>query len=174
MKTLLSWLIANIEVVTVIVLIAVFEMYVFTANITTISADDKGMLAFGGALGIAMTKTVVGGVPTKNTIGDLVNLCVVVLVYILIWIITSDESAYHAFYTSSISVLYVSLVLATIAAVFTFKNFGEVVSRRMLYINSNASLFDIAAKYTLNRFVATFSSASNFGLILALMFIALK
>lgn len=174
MKTLLSWLIANIEVVTVIVLIAVFETYVFTANITTISADDKGMLAFGGALGIAMTKTVVGGVPTKNTIGDLVNLGVVVLVYILIWVITSDESAYHAFYASSISVLCVSLVLAAIAAVFTFKNFGEVVSRRMLYINSNASLFDIAAKYTFNRFVATFSSASNFGLILSLTFIAIK
>lgn len=174
MRTLLSWLIANIEVFTVVVLIVIFETYLFTANITIISVEDKGTLAFGGALGIVMTKAVIGGVPTKNTIGDLVNLAVIILVYILIWIITSDDNMYHAFYAPSISVLCVSLVSAAVVAVFTFKNFGEVVSRRMLYINSNASLFDIAAKYTFNRFVATLSSVSSFGLILALILIALK
>lgn len=66
MRTLLSWLIANIEVFTVVVLIVVFETYLFTANITIISAEDKGTLAFGGALGIVMTKAVIGGVPTKT------------------------------------------------------------------------------------------------------------
>ena len=174
MKTLLSWLIANIEVFTTVVLIIVFEAYIFTADITTISSDDKWMLAVGGAMGVVAVKAIVGGVPTKNTIGDVVNLGVVVVAYVLIWVITSDEGEYHAFYPPSITVLCVSLVVAAVAAVFTFINFDEVVSRRMLYINSNASLFGIAAMYTFNRFVATLSSVSNFGLILALTVMVFK
>lgn len=66
MKTLLSWLIANIEVFTTVVLIIVFEAYIFTADITTISSDDKWMLAVGGAMGVVAVKAIVGGVPTKN------------------------------------------------------------------------------------------------------------
>ena len=104
MKTLLSWLIANIEVFTTVVLIIVFEAYIFTADITAISSDDKWMLAVGGAMGVVAVKAIVGGVPTKNTIGDVVNLGVVVVAYVLIWVITSDEGEYHAFYAPSITV----------------------------------------------------------------------
>lgn len=174
MKTLLSWLIANVEVFTTLVLVVVFEVYVFTAEITTISADDQWMLAGGGAMGIVAAKTMLGGVPTKNTVGDVVNLCVIVVAYVLIWVITSDDGEYHAFYAPSIGVLCVSLVVAAAVAAFTFRNFGEVVSRRMLYANSNVSLFSIATMYTFNRFVAALGSASTFGLVLALMLVALK
>ena len=169
MKTLLSWLIANIEVFTTVVLLIVFEAYIFTADITAVAAGDKWMLAVGGAMGIVAAKTIIGGVPTKNTIGDIVNLGVVVVAYVLIWVITSGDDAYHVFYAPSITVLCVSLAVAAVAAVFTFMNFDEVVSRRLLYLNSNASLFGIAAMYTFNRFVATFASVSTFGLILALV-----
>lgn len=143
------------------------------ANIT-FSSDDKWMLAVGGAMGIVAVKTIVGGVPTRDTVGDIVNLGIVVVAYILIWVITSDEDEYHAFYAPSITVLCVSVVVAAVAAVFTFMNFDEVVSRRMLYVNSNASLFGIAAMYTFNRFVATLSSVSNCGLIVTLMLLVFK
>lgn len=174
MKTLLSWLIANIEVFTTVVLVIVFEVYVFTAGAAAVAADDQWMLAVGGAMGIVAAKTVIGGVPTKNTVGDVVNLCVIVVVYILTWVITSDDGEFHAFYAPSVSVLCVSLAVAAVVAVFTFRNFDEVVSRRMLYANSNASLFGIATMYTFNRFVATFGSMSTFGLVVALMLVALK
>lgn len=173
MKTLLSWLIANIEVFTTVVLVLVFEVYVFTAGAAAVAADDQWMLAVGGAMGIVAGKTVIGGVPTKNTVGDIVNLCVIVVVYILVWTVTSDDGEFHAFYAPSVSVLCVSLVVAAAVAAFTLRNFDEVVSRRMLYANSNASLFGIAAMYTFNRFVAAFSSVTTFGLVVALMRIAL-
>lgn len=174
MKTLISWLIANVEVISTIILLIIFEVYIFTAEITSISADDMGTLAFGGALGIVLTKSLIGGVPSKNTIGDVVNLFVTAVAYILIWVITADEGQYHAFFTPSISVLVISIILAVVVAVFTARSFYEVVSRRMLYVNSNVSMFEIAGTYTFNRFVATFSSASTFGLILALVYLTIK
>lgn len=174
MKTLLAWLIANIEAFTTVLLLVIFEVYIFTANIATISSDDMGMLAVGGALGIVAAKTLMGGVPTKNTIGDVVNLCIVIVAYAIIWLITSDDDIYHNFYAPSITILCMSLVIAVIVAIFTFRNFNEVVSRRILFINSNVSLFEIAGMYTFNRFVATFSSVSVFCLILALVKMVLK
>lgn len=44
MKTLLSWLIANIEVFTTVVLLIVFEAYIFTADITTVAGVTSGCL----------------------------------------------------------------------------------------------------------------------------------
>ena len=174
MKTLLAWLIANIEAFTTVLLLVIFEVYIFTANIATISSDDMGMLAVGGALGIVAAKTLMGGVPTKNTIGDVVNLCIVIVAYAIIWLITSDDDMYDNFYPPLITILCMSLVIAVIVAIFTFRNFNEVVSRRILFINSNVSLFEIAGMYTFNRFVATFSSVSVFCLILALVKMVLK
>ena len=43
-------------------------------------------------------------------------------------------------------------VIAGWFAYYIYKNFNEVVSRRMLYRNSNVSLFESRLKYTLSKF----------------------
>lgn len=49
-----------------------------------------------------------------------------------------------------------AFVFSTIIAVYTYKNFSEVVSRRMIWRNSNVSMFDERLKYSINRFGITF------------------
>jgi len=46
----------------------------------------------------------------------------------------------------------IATVIATWLAIYTYNNIDEVRSRRMLYRNSNVSLFEHAWKYTLDRF----------------------
>jgi len=41
-------------------------------------------------------------------------------------------------------------------AIYTYNNFDEVVSRRMLWRNSNVSLFNEQLKYSIGRFIASF------------------
>ena len=51
--------------------------------------------------------------------------------------------------------------VAVMAALFTYRNMGEVVSRRIICHNSRVSLFEF---YTFNRFVAVLSGLSSLGL----------
>ena len=67
--------------------------------------------------------------------------------------------------TSQISVFYwILIIFATISdilvsvkiAIYTYRNFDEIVSLRMLFHNSNVSLFQIQLKYSISRFGLTF------------------
>ena len=49
-----------------------------------------------------------------------------------------------------------SLALAIPIGIYTARNMDEVVSRRMLWSNSNVSMFDMTLKYSLNRFMVAF------------------
>ena len=64
-----------------------------------------------------------------------------------------------------------SAIIAIAVAVFTAKNMDEVVTRRMLYRNSNSSMFEITAKYTFNRFSTSFFYISCIILFLLLSLI---
>ena len=56
----------------------------------------------------------------------------------------------------------VDVYLSVMIAIFSFRNFDEVVSRRMLWRNSNVSLFQEQLKYAISRFG---SALLLFGLI---------
>ena len=58
----------------------------------------------------------------------------------------------------------VSLVVALAIGIYTAINMDDVVSRRMLYVNSDVSMFDMTLKYSLNRFMAAFVYISWAGL----------
>lgn len=67
--------------------------------------------------------------------------------------------------TSQISVFYwILIIIATISdilvsvkiAIYTYRNFDEIVSLRMLFHNSNVSLFQVQLKYSISRFSLTF------------------
>lgn len=74
------------------------------------------------------------------------------------------EEGYKKFKTIFFSSLIATIVLAiatgTIASIYAYKNFDEVVSRRFLYRNSDVSVFEVQWKYAFNRFYAGFMAVA--------------
>ena len=157
MKTLNAWLIANIESITTTILIIAFEIALFT---TDIKVADITQVAIFGPIIIAIGKVLIGGMPSKSTSGDIINLGLLLLTYFLIFLLKENEEYREGclFFMYS---GFISLAIAIVTAIFTSRNMNEVVSKRMLYTNSNADIFDITLKYTFNRFVIVFSSISS-------------
>ena len=58
----------------------------------------------------------------------------------------------------------ISLIVALAIGIYTAINMDDVVSRRMLYVNSDVDMFDMTLKYSLNRFMAAFVYISWVGL----------
>ena len=157
MKTLIAWLIANMESITSTILIIFYEVILFT---TDVKIADITQAAIFGPLIIVIGKGLMGGMPSKSTSGDIINLVLILLVYFLVFLFKENEEhkeGCELFIYSGI----ISLAIAIVTAIFTCRNMDEVVSRRMFYVNSNADIFDITLKYTFNRFVITFSSISS-------------
>ena len=66
-----------------------------------------------------------------------------------------------------------SLIVGIFTAIYAYQNFDDVVSRRFLYRNSAASVFEYEWKYTINRFFAGFIAL--YGLALQVfVFVALS
>jgi hypothetical protein len=65
----------------------------------------------------------------------------------------------------------VSIGFSIYIAKFTWNNFKEVVSRRMLWRNSNVGLFQKRLEYSLSRFVATLFSCALLAITILLMFL---
>jgi len=60
------------------------------------------------------------------------------------------------------ALILLGLIFSTIVAVFTYNNFREVVSRQMIWRNSNVSMFNERLKYSINRFGGAFICISLF------------
>lgn len=157
MKTLNAWLIANIESITTIVLIIAFEIALFTTDVKII---DITQAAIFGPIIIAICKGLMGGMPFKSTSGDVINLMLILLIYFLAFLL-KDSNEYGGGCKFFVYSGIISLSVAVVTAIFTSRNMDEVVSRRMVYTNSNADIFNITLKYTFNRFVIVFSSISS-------------
>lgn len=168
MKIFIAWLIANICEIIDFFIIAVYEVLLFQGHIP-LGESDVSMMAVYGAFLIPMFHgLLVGGMPSKNVIGDIFNIGVLTLGYVTTWWVWKDnaDTAFMSIYAWG---LIPSLALAFIVAFFTANNMHEVVSRRMLFVNSNANLFEIKLLYTFNRFVAAFSASSYVFLCMALL-----
>lgn len=161
MKTFTAWLIANIDVILNVVMIITLEVGVFTMQ-----TDDGGKtiaLAILGPILLVILKAILGGVPAKSFGGDVMNIITNVVGYaILLFYYHNTNSQYFTILTVGMSI---SLAVAVAVAVFTCNNIHEVVSRRMLYYNSNADMFGITWQYTINRFVATWSGLNFIPLV---------
>lgn len=171
MRTFYAWLIANVESVTTLLVVAAFELYLFTDPSITMETGDRVGLALLGALVVSLGKTLLGGIPSRNVLTDVVNLLIIVAVYAILFVfgvagLKHQEPFFSSVFWGTLPVCIVSLLVATVSSIFTFRNMGEVVSLRMLYHNSNVSLFEITWMYTLNRFVAVISGLSSLGLFI--------
>ena len=145
MKTFNAWLIANVETVTTVLLIAFYELWYFTGGDEVLKFDSTAAGAVLGLLLMPLMKIAVGGYPSRNTFADFFNLLIAVVVYTLIFVVAHN------------------------VAVFTGRHMDEVVTLRMLYVNSNVDMFELKWKYTINRFTATFCGVSGLGLVALLL-----
>lgn len=167
MKTFLAWLIANICGIVDFFIIVIFEIFLFKEKIPTGEADIASLAIMGPFL-ILSFHGIAGGMPSKNFTGDMINLCILILEYILAWYLW-ENSPNFPFLTIYVWGSIPSLIIALITAIFTANNMDEVVSRRMLYRNSNANIFEIKLLYTFNRFIAVFSAFSYIFLFISLL-----
>ena len=71
---------------------------------------------------------------------------------------------FYAWLIANVESVTTFLVVAVMAALFTYRNMGEVVSHRIICHNSRVSLFEFTWMYTFNRFVAVLSGLSSLGL----------
>ena len=170
MKTLYAWLIANIEGLTTFLVLLAFIIYLFVNQSLVLSVGDKIGISLLGGIVVTAGKTLMGGIPSKGMITDVINLIVIVAIYVVLFIIGfagyGKEPLVEKILYATLGIGVVSLVLAVMATVFTYRNMGEVVSRRMLYVNSQVDMFEITWMYTFNRFVAMFSGLSSLGIII--------
>lgn len=165
MKTFLAWLIANIESATTLIVVVAYELFVLSSPEL---ADDRATLATVGVIILVMAKSLMGGIPSKNTIADIVNLVILVIIATLIIMGTAQTDRFGHLMPLAVCTCCISLPLAVSVAIFTARNFMEVVSRRMLYHSSNVNLFEVKWMYTFNRFVSSLSSISSLGLLAVL------
>lgn len=172
MRTFFAWLIANMESATTFLVVVAFEIFLFTDPAVSMDMGGKAGVALLGALVVTAGKSLMGGLPSKDTLTDVLNLLIVAAVYVVLLVFGfAGYGKQEPFFTSvlwaTLPACIVSLLVAVLVAVFTCRNMDEVVSRRMLYHNSRVNLFEIKWMYTFNRFVTTFSGLSCFSLFVS-------
>ena len=164
MKTFPAWLIANIEGATTLIVVVAYEIFVLSSPGL---ADDRATLSTVGVIVLLMAKSLMGGIPSKNTLTDIVNLALLAVIVILVLMATAQIESFKHLMPLAICTCCIALPLAVLVTVFTVRNFYEVESRRMLYVSSNVDMFEIKWMYTFNRFVTVFASITGSALIIA-------
>lgn len=155
MKTFVAWSIANLE----LVLSALFVvLMVIFWQVGAVS----GEMAFG------VTCLVVFCAWMFSSIGGVGSGLSCILSLLMYGSIFVESKVTWLFW----GMLIPSAIIAIAVAVFTARNMDEVVTRRMLYRNSNSSMFEITAKYTFNRFSTSFFYISCIILFLLLSLIS--
>jgi uncharacterized integral membrane protein len=165
MKTLNCWLIANSELVLsfLTVIIGGIAIWVYGAEVVANPENkvtSKGH--FFGLFTLMVGLAFVIGLPTNRGALQfgryILMLGGVIFVQCIKWESkseASDSTYLNLFLSSFWTVFIVASVVSLLIAIYTFINFDEVTSRRMLWRNSNVSLFDVSILYTLDRFCNT-------------------
>ena len=135
MKTLLSWLIANLEIASIFILLPFLWLFIKNHQLLDNGFEPWQLLLLGSLL-IAF----LGGNPTKSIFGDLLNIILTIVgSFILLGVAETSSSL------NSINILIImgvsGIAVGIASAVFAVSNFYELVSLRWIYSNSNASKF---------------------------------
>ena len=163
MKVFLSWLVANFEVFVTVLLCIVFGI-LFAVGIDSFvfTAQEKW-----GLIGVAVFfMALPASITVKNFEMSMILFLLMLAGYICV--IVSPDTIGGATLPWMPSALIangaVSLVVALAIGIYTAINMDDIVSRRMLYVNSDVGMFDMTLKYSLNRFMAAFVYISWAGL----------
>ena len=163
MKVFVSWLVANFEVFVTVLLCIVFGILVAVGiDSFVFTAQEKW-----GLIGVAVFfMALPASITVKNFEMSMILFLLMLAGYI--YVIVSPDTIGSATLPWMPSALIangaVSLVVALAIGIYTAINMDDVVSRRMLYVNSDVGMFDMTVKYSLNRFMAAFVYISWAGL----------
>jgi hypothetical protein len=155
-----SWLIANFEIfVSVIVGIICVTLYAIFIGVWHESA-----LWFYLYIGILILLPSARAIspPRLGIIKDIIALAVTVWIYIYLFDVVGSKM----YYTLPIA----AILMGILAGIYSYNNFDDVTSSRMLYHNSSVSLFTQQLLYAFDRFFGVFfgicfGSASIIGII---------
>ena len=154
MKSFISWVIANFEGIIffgVCVISAIFP-FCFVNDIETIGEIiySFAMIMFFITIVTFQTKSIMAGV-FKYLLGVAFTIwgtkfCVQLDLH-------SDVLSILLDYFGLIRLLFMAgSVIGLISAIYAYSNFNDVISRRILYHNSNVSLFEMRWSYVIDRF----------------------
>lgn len=147
-------LIANLEIAITVLLSVVVGILIFTAP--GMEAVVKWVLF----IVLVFTLCIPIGFSTKDLTGAVVICIGAVAWYILISflsVLSVDFVGITGYFNAVLVCGCVSGVLAIAVGVYTAVNMDEVVSLRMLYVNSNVQMFEKTLVYSLNRTFVAFS-----------------
>lgn len=139
MIVFLSWLVANMEIV-----------FIFFLSIITIvkinSSDMDGGIMWVMALIIYYIFALISS--AKSWLGSLFMALLTTFFSLALYV--DNQSMFWTAITTS-------LIVAVIIAIFTAIHKETVISRRMLYVNSNVAMFEFTLLYVLNRFFTAYT-----------------
>ncbi len=163
MKTFVSWLIANFEIMTTVLLCIAFGiLFAVGIDSSAFTVQEKW-----GLIGVAVFfMALPASITVKNFEMSMILFLLMLAGYI--YVIVSPDVVSNATLpwmpTALIASGVVSFVVALAIGIYTAINMDDVVSRRMLYVNSDVDMFEMTLKYSLNRFMAAFVYISWAGL----------
>ena len=162
MSTFKAWLIANLEYV-------FLAACLLWAGIAALLFGDRAFLLMDGVTGegvpgwALLVLLVLFGM---EDVPDLITRVLGFLLFLAAGVVAIALQGSLAAWI--VPLLLACIVVAVIVARACAQNFGEVVSRRTLYRNSKADIFDIKWKYVLDRFCYSFKACLFFAAFVAL------
>lgn len=157
MRIFLSWLIANFEVAASIAILAVYiPIYVHGVK-SELGPEEDSLIGF--IIWLSVLLLTPAFLTSKNFWFTLITFLIVVAGYVIIGYLTpfaTEDEYFHAALVKLVIGGIVSFVLAIPVGIFTARNMDDVVSLRMLYVNSDVDMFDMTLQYSLNRFMVAF------------------
>ncbi len=166
MKTFTSWLVANFEI-----LIGILSLIPWLVIGVDIIKDYEGDI-IEPAAGFICSFCIFGlllvcSLMSLKSFGTSILIFLCLLAF---FIVPFDVSSWGTVWTIICVLFGISCLGGILLAVFAAINFDEVTSRRMLYRNSNVSMFEIEALYVINRFCSISSSLFFSIIIMSLAF----
>lgn len=162
MKNFISWIIANLNTLTNIIYIAIA-----VAISVMYGGDDKAL----DAVLFSFTGIFIVSFLSILTRGEKLNASTILVLLAAAFEFYLIFSSFGASYPKTALVIsfIVAGILSIFIAAFVSRNFEDVVSRRMLWRNSNVDMFSMKISYVINRyFNATIRIASLLFILLFL------
>ncbi len=168
MKTYIATFVANIELVLSILMSVVLIIMGINNDTVVAELDGTAMAAVYMIIFLIIMSVVMSRL--KSFVASLVTflLFLIILEYgpsagkienqdIAWWLFKAGELMFGSWRTGW-TLLIIGCVLGGAVGFYAFRNYPEVVSRRMLWRSSRVSLLESQYAYTVNRFCATASS----------------
>ncbi len=168
MKTYIATFVANIELVLSILMSVVLIIMGINNDTVVAELDGTAMAVVYMIIFLIIMSAVMSRL--KSFVASLVTflLFLIILEYgpsagkienqdIAWWLYQAEELLFGS-WTTGWALLVIGCVAGAVMAFYAFRNYSEVVSRRMLWRNSRVSLLESQYAYSVNRFCATASS----------------